>query len=103
MMTRTDRRGNPILDGVETAVAAARVAVSSALEAAFRCVSSTDAPIAVIQHSWAALFRLTRADLCRVAARAERTPLPDGAPNSPSSPSEKHGWRVFGGMMGPVQ
>ena len=21
----------------------------------------------------------------------------------PSSPSEKHGWRVFGGMMGPVQ
>ena len=74
MMTRTDRRGNPILDGVETAVAAARVAVSSALEAAFRCVSSTDAPIAVIQHSWAALFRLTRADLCRVAARAERTP-----------------------------
>ena len=20
-----------------------------------------------------------------------------------SSPSEKHGWRVFGGMMGPVQ
>ena len=22
---------------------------------------------------------------------------------SPSSPSEKHGWRVFGGMMGPVQ
>ena len=102
-MTRTDRRGNPILDGVETAVAAARVAVSSALEAAFRCVSSTDAPISVIQHSWAALFRLTRADLCRVAARAERTPLPDGAPNSTSSPSEKHGWRVFGGMMGPVQ
>ena len=24
-------------------------------------------------------------------------------PTSPSSPSEKHGWRVFGGMMGPVQ
>ena len=23
--------------------------------------------------------------------------------NGPSSPSEKHGWRVFGGMMGPVQ
>ena len=23
-------------------------------------------------------------------------------PNT-SSPSEKHGWRVFGGMMGPVQ
>ena len=22
---------------------------------------------------------------------------------STSSPSEKHGWRVFGGMMGPVQ
>ena len=21
----------------------------------------------------------------------------------PSSPSEKHGWRVYGGMMGPVQ
>ena len=21
----------------------------------------------------------------------------------PRSPSEKHGWRVFGGMMGPVQ
>ena len=23
--------------------------------------------------------------------------------NRASSPSEKHGWRVFGGMMGPVQ
>ena len=22
---------------------------------------------------------------------------------TPSSPSEKHGWRVLGGMMGPVQ
>ena len=22
---------------------------------------------------------------------------------APSSPSEKHGWRVLGGMMGPVQ
>ena len=28
-MTRTDRGGNPILDGVEPAVPAARVAVSS--------------------------------------------------------------------------
>ena len=26
-----------------------------------------------------------------------------GGPHRPSSPSEKHGWRVFGGMMGPVQ
>ena len=28
-----------------------------------------------------------------------------GSPDNPlpSSPSEKHGWRVFGGMMGPVQ
>ncbi len=24
-------------------------------------------------------------------------------PFSPRSPSEKHGWRVFGGMMGPAQ
>ena len=23
--------------------------------------------------------------------------------HAPRSPSEKHGWRVFGGMMGPVQ
>ena len=23
--------------------------------------------------------------------------------NAPSSPSEKHGWRVLGGMMSPVQ
>ena len=35
-MTRTDRRGSPILKGVETAVAAARVAVSSATRSAFR-------------------------------------------------------------------
>ena len=34
-MTRTNRRGNPILDGVETVVAAARVAVSSATRSAF--------------------------------------------------------------------
>ena len=34
-MTRTDRRGSPILDGVETAVAAARGAVSSATRSAF--------------------------------------------------------------------
>ena len=27
----------------------------------------------------------------------------NGATTSPSSPSEKHGWRVLGGMMGPVQ
>ena len=27
----------------------------------------------------------------------------DGTSTSPSSPSEKHGWRVLGGMMGPVQ
>ena len=27
----------------------------------------------------------------------------DADTNAPSSPSEKHGWRVFGGMMGPVQ
>ena len=26
-----------------------------------------------------------------------------GGGRSTSSPSEKHGWRVFGGMMGPVQ
>ncbi len=35
-MTRTDRRGSRILDGVETAVAAARVAMSSATRSAFR-------------------------------------------------------------------
>ena len=35
-MTRTGRRGNPILDGAETSVAAARVAVSSAARPAFR-------------------------------------------------------------------
>ena len=34
-MTRTDRRGNPILDGVETAVAAARGAASTAARSAF--------------------------------------------------------------------
>ena len=34
-MTRTDRRGSPILDGVETAVAAARGAVSTATRSAF--------------------------------------------------------------------
>ena len=28
-------------------------------------------------------------------------PQPEG--ETPSSPSEKHGWRVLGGMMGPVQ
>ena len=35
-MTRNGRRGITILDGVETAVAAARVAVSSATRSAFR-------------------------------------------------------------------
>ena len=35
-MTSTGRRGTPILDGAETAVAAARVAVSSATRSAFR-------------------------------------------------------------------
>ena len=35
-MTRIDRRGSRILDGVETAVAAARVAMSSATRSAFR-------------------------------------------------------------------
>ena len=35
-MTRTGRRGIPILDGAEAAVAVARVAVSSATRSAFR-------------------------------------------------------------------
>ena len=35
-MTRTGRRGIPVLDCVETAVAAARVAATSAARAAFR-------------------------------------------------------------------
>ena len=35
-------------------------------------------------------------------AAAEEAGLPSGLVK-PSSPSEKHGWRVFGGMMGPVQ
>ena len=34
-MTSTGRRGNPILDGAQTAVAAARVEVSSAARSAF--------------------------------------------------------------------
>ena len=37
MTTGARRRGVPILDGVETAVAAARVAVSSASRSAFHC------------------------------------------------------------------
>ena len=90
-MTSTGRRGIPVLDGVATEVAAAHVAVSSATRSALRRgLAQTfpppppppPPPIFVTQHSWAALFRLTRADLCRVAARAERTPLPDAAPNS---------------------
>ena len=43
-MTRTDRRGIPILDGVETAVAAARVAVSSATRSAFHRSASPKSP-----------------------------------------------------------
>ena len=35
-MTSTGRRGTPILDGAETVVAAARVAMGSATRAAFR-------------------------------------------------------------------
>ena len=44
-MTRTDTRGGPILDGVETAVAAARVAASSATRSAFhRGLAQTPPP-----------------------------------------------------------
>ena len=43
MTTGADRRGIPIRDGVETAVAAARVAVSSVSRSAFRR-ASTEVP-----------------------------------------------------------
>ena len=44
-MTRTDGRGGPVLDGVETAVAAARVSVSSATRSAFdRGLAQTSPP-----------------------------------------------------------
>ena len=48
-MTRTGRRGRPILDGAETAVAAARVAVSSAARSAFRYMtrSSDEEPTSI--------------------------------------------------------
>ena len=36
MMIRTDRRGIPVLDGAQTAVAAARVDVRPATRSAFR-------------------------------------------------------------------
>ena len=36
------------------------------------------------------------------SGRWPREPLRSPEP-VPSSPSEKHGWRVLGGMMGPVQ
>ena len=44
-------------------------------------------------------IRLVPAGLALGAPRAS----PWGSGGPASSPSEKHGWRVFGGMMGPVQ
>ena len=43
-MTRTGGRGNPILDGAEAAVAAARVAVISATRSAFHRGLAQTAP-----------------------------------------------------------
>ena len=44
-------------------------------------------------------------DPCCGAGEADqiRQALSGKLARSPRSPSEKHGWRVFGGMMGPAQ
>ena len=77
------------IPATETAGApAAQAAATAALEAVFaRCVSAQmvippPPRFSSPARNRAALFRLTHAGLCRVAARAERTPLPDSAPNS---------------------
>ena len=50
-------------------------------------------------QAWLSRFRFGPSEwLWRVATYRSGQPL-----RRPSSRSEKHGWRVFGGMMGPVQ
>ena len=75
-------------------------ALSPGVEAAARIVGN--------QEAWAMVVDTPRAILDDLPIEVEPPRAKAGLrqwwrPPQPSSPSEKHGWRVLGGMMGPVQ